>query len=272
MKSLSKSLNFTLKVLSMNLKSLLFLVPLVMLAFGGNTATAQTTPTSQDSGWVDLISAEGPVGIAKISKKVTLCGDVTLSSTPKKLEAVSGQGVVAALQRTGGANLLSKQKFGDCEVQLDFLIAQGSNSGIKLQQRYEIQLYDSHGKDKLTGKDCGGIYPHWNPRGGGRGIEYIDEGVAPQTNATKPAGQWQTLRIVFKAPRFDDEGNKIENGKFESVTLNGQVIHQDVEVDSPTGNAATPLPEVAEAPLMLQLDHGAVAFRRVRVKPLVDSQ
>ncbi len=243
---------------------------LVISTLGWNVAAAETSskqPAADDC-WVELVSDEGPVGFGELNKKISHCGDATLSSKAKQLEAVPGQGVVAALQRSGVPNLVSKQEFGDCEVQMEFLIAKGSNSGIKLQKRYEIQLYDSHGKDKWTAKDCGGIYPHWNPRGGGRGIEYIDEGVPAQINATKPAGQWQTLRIVFKAPRFDDEGNKTENGKFESVTLNGQVIHQDVEVDSPTGNAATPLPEVAEAPLMLQLDHGAVAFRRVRVKPL----
>jgi arylsulfatase A-like enzyme len=105
----------------------------------------------------------------------------------------------------------------------------------------------------------------------GQGLKYIDEGVPPQLNAAKPAGEWQTLRIVFKAPRFDRAGQKTENARFVSVTLNGQLIHQDVEVDSPTGNASTPLPEVAEAPLFLQLDHGAVAFRKVRVRPLKTS-
>jgi len=61
---------------------------------------------------------------------------------------VPGSGVVAALEKleTGGANnLLGKQQFGDCEVQLEFLLGKGSNSGVKLQQRYEIQLFDSLG-------------------------------------------------------------------------------------------------------------------------------
>jgi hypothetical protein len=50
--------------------------------------------------------------------------------------------------------------------------------------------------------------------------------------------------------------------------LNGEVVQQDVEVDSPTGNTHDPLPEVPAGPLYLQMDHGAVAFRQVRVKPL----
>jgi hypothetical protein len=150
---------------------------------------------------------------------------------------------------------------------LEFLLGDGSNSGVKLQQRYEIQLFDSYGKKELSGTDCGGIYPHWKFRRNGRGLNYIDQGVAPKVNAANPAGQWQALHIVFTAPRFDNKGNKIENARFVSVTLNDQEIHRDVEVDSPTGNASSPLPEVAKAPLYLQLDHGPVAFRNVRVKP-----
>jgi hypothetical protein len=75
------------------------------------------------------------------------------------------------------------------------------------------------------------------------------------------------LRIAFTAPRFDSEGIKTKNARFVSVTLNDQEIHRDVDLDSPTGNASSPLPEVANAPLFLQLDHGPVAFRNVRVKP-----
>jgi hypothetical protein len=166
-------------------------------------------------------------------------------------------------------NLLSKQQFGDCEVTLEFLMGKNSNSGVKLQHRYEIQLYDSHHKQQPTATECGGIYPHWVFQGAGKPLKYIDDGVPPNTNAAKPAGQWQTLKIVFRAPRFDSTGKKSENARFVEVVLNGQTIHENIEVDSPTGNASTPLPEVARAPLMLQMDHGAVAFRNVHVYPTV---
>jgi hypothetical protein len=230
---------------------------------------------NQDSrnhdGWVDLIGREGPTGIEEVGKNITLCGDVQTQPTSRELTAMPGVGVVAALSTFDygdNKNLLSKQEFGDCEMYLEFLIGKGSNSGVKLQQRYEIQLYDSHGKDKPSGTDCGGIYPHWVFRRTGGGLDYIDQGVPPKANAAKPAGQWQTLHIVFSAPRFDDQGKKIKNARFVSVKLNDQEIHRDVELDSPTGNASTPLPEVAKAPVYLQLDHGPVAFRNVRVKPL----
>ena len=233
--------------------------------------TLSATNQGPKTAAIDVISNEGPVGIAKVGKNTTLCGDVRLKPDSNDLIAVPGSGVIAALSKkwnSRASNLVSKQEFGDCEVDLEFLIGKGSNSGVKLQRRYEIQLYDSHDKVQPTARECGGIYPHWVFRTDGKGLKYIDKGVPPKGNAAKPAGEWQKLIIVFQAPRFDEQGKKTENARFLQVLLNGQMIHENVEVDSPTGNASTPLPEVAKAPLMLQMDHGAVAFRNVRVKRL----
>jgi hypothetical protein len=221
--------------------------------------------------WIDLISPSGPVGIQGLGNGVTHCGDVKLSDKPGELIASSGSGVVAAISKRGGSgatNLISNKCFEDCEVRLEFLMGENSNSGVKLQQRYEIQLYDSYGRDKPTARDCGGIYPHWVFRIDRKGLNYLDEGIPPIANAAKAAGKWQTLCIVFRAPHFDSEGKKIRNAKFESVVLNGQVVQRNVELDSPTGNASAPLAETPRAKLLLQMDHGAVAFRNVRVRPL----
>lgn len=135
---------------------------------------------------------------------------MSVSANSKVLTAIEGTGVLAALKKVKNGNVFSKQAFGDCEVQLEFLIGKGSNSGIKLHGLYEVQLYDSHGKEKPDGTDCGGIYPHWEfkTKFWMRKLTYTDNGYPPLVNAAKPAGQWQTLKIVFKAPRFDDGGKK----------------------------------------------------------------
>ncbi len=229
----------------------------------GRTTTADT--------WIEIINSTGPKGIQSIGPGITLCGNVQLSDKPGELVASPGTGVVAAthkLEVSEEANLRSKASWGDCEVQLEFLLGKNSNSGVKLEERYEVQLYDSHGRVQPIALDCGGIYPHWIYRADGKGLDYLDKGVPPMANAAKPAGEWQTLSIVFKAPRFDAYGKKLQNARFESVVLNGQLVHENVELGSPTGNAATPLPETPRAPLLLQMDHGAVAFRNVRVRPL----
>jgi alpha-L-fucosidase len=220
--------------------------------------------------WIDVIGPSGPDGILSLAHGVTHCGDVQLSDKPGELATLPGAGIVAATSTLNSScemNLHSKEYFGDCEVELEFLLAKNSNSGVKLQQRYEIQLYDSHGHDQPTALECGGVYPHWVYRADGKSLKYLDQGVPPIVNAAKPAGEWQTLSIVFQAPRFDENGKKTGNARLESVVLNGQVVQQDVELDSPTGNAATPRAETPRAPLLLQMDHGAVAFRNVRVRP-----
>lgn len=222
---------------------------------------------------VELVNEQGPIGMANVSNELVHCGDVKLVEGSAGLEPKPGTGVIAALQffeDREDMNLVSAESFGDCEVELEFLIGRGSNSGVKLQHRYEIQLKDSAEKEQPTARDCGGVYPHWLFQGEGKPLKYIDKGVPPRTNAAKPAGVWQRLKIVFRAPRFDSAGNKTENARFVSVVLNGQPIHEEVQLESPTGNASTPLPEVSQAPLMLQTDHGPVAFRNVSIRRLKD--
>ena len=132
---------------------------------------------------------------------------------------------------------------------------------------YEIQIYDSYGKKgPLTGSDCGGIYPRAEL---GPPYRYLDEGTPPRTNAARKPGEWQTIDITFQAPRFDPQGKKKSaNARFVKVVLNGQLIHENVEVPYPTGWFWRQSKEVARGPLLLQGDHGPVAFRQVRIRPL----
>jgi hypothetical protein len=161
-------------------------------------------------------------------------------------------------------NLLTKQDFGDLEAHFEFLIPKGSNSGVKFETLYEIQIDDSFGVAKPTASDCGGIYPRAEmlPR-----YHHIDVGVPPRTNAARAPGEWQTLDVIFRAPRFDSGGTKIANARFDKVVLNAQMIHENVELKTPTGHAWR-RKEVARGPILLQGDHGPVAFRKIRVREL----
>jgi len=147
--------------------------------------------------------------------------------------------------------LLTTLEHGDCQLTLEFKVPKGSNSGVYFQGQYEVQILDSFGKaDKdLKYGDCGGIY----------------NTAPPKTNASRMPGEWQTFDVIFQAPRFDEKGKKIANAKFVKVIHNGVVIHENVEVKSPT-TAALGGPERANGPLMLQGDHGPVAFRNIRMK------
>jgi hypothetical protein len=181
---------------------------------------------------------------------------------PTRLSGIRGPGdriLNGSQGRT--VNLVTDQKFGDAEVYLEFMLAKGSNSGVYLHGLYEVQIFDSFGStEPITSSDCGGIYHRWIDN---RGVG----GSAPSRNACRRPGEWQSYHIWFRAPRFDASGRKAENARFLRVVFNGLSVQNNVEVDGPT-RAAMDIPEAAINPLMLQGDHGPVAFRNICIRPL----
>ncbi|WP_143673024.1 3-keto-disaccharide hydrolase, partial [Streptomyces sp. b94] len=92
------------------------------------------------------------------------------------------------------------------------------NSGVYIQERYELQILESFGVDTPATNDAGSIYLR----------------KAPDVNAAKPSGTWQSYDIEFQAARFDSDGKKVEDAR---VTLrwNGKLVHRDVAIAGPTG-------------------------------------
>jgi hypothetical protein len=234
------------------------MIPLVASILGGLATHGQT----QDRSWADLTNLDA----WKKPGKWFTADDVALDpDNAKKLAGKPGKRMLLN-GPTGRTNdLLSKEEYGDVEIELEFFIAKGSNSGVKFHGVYEIQILDTHGKKELSGDSCGGIYPRAEQK---PKYHHIDKGIAPKSNAAKPAGEWQSLHAVFLAPRFDAKGTKVASARLVKVVLNGQVIHDDVELKTPTG-ANWARPEAARGPLLLQGDHGPVAFRNVRVRSYV---
>ncbi|MDG9723044.1 family 16 glycoside hydrolase [Streptomyces sp. DH41] len=123
------------------------------------------------------------------------------------------------------------------------------NSGIFLQDRYELQILDSYGDTSPATNEAGAIYLK----------------KAPDTNAAAAPETWQTYDIVFRAARYDDSGRKTADARV-TVVWNGEKVHDDIALDGPTasGRAETP----AAGAIRLQ-DHGnKVRFRDIRVEPL----
>ncbi|SIS54636.1 protein of unknown function [Zobellia uliginosa] len=188
--------------------------------------------------------------------------DFTKPWNLKRIKPGSGVALNNYSEKTHG-HLVTNKEFGDLDLEFDFMMDKGSNSGIYLQGRYEIQLFDSWLKSNSTYADCGGIYQRWNEEGGMKGYE----GVSPLVNASYAPGLWQHLRIIFKAPKFDDKGNKVANARFNEVYLNGVLIHNQVEVSGPT-RASLFHDEKSLGPLMFQGDHGKVALRNIRYRSI----
>jgi len=144
-------------------------------------------------------------------------------------------------------DIYTEQKFGDCTISLGFMVPRGSNSGVYAMGEYEVQILDSYGKKQVGTGDLGGIYAV----------------AAPRVNAARKPGEWQTLFIDFKAPKFKN-GKKIANARFVKIVLNDQVIHENVEMTTRGGGGVTGK-EAPTGPLMFQGNHGVVAYRNIKI-------
>ncbi len=178
----------------------------------------------------------------------------------------AGKGIIVNLNdESKKSPLLTAWDHGDIDMELEFMVPKGSNSGIYLQGRYEVQLFDSWGIKNPKFSDLGGIFRNWESEEG-----KIYMGKAPLVNAAKAPGLWQKMYISFKAPRFDAQGKKIANAKLNKVQINGLTIHENLEIPLPTGGPIENN-ERAKGPLMVQGDHGAVAFRNIKYRLIEDS-
>ncbi len=192
----------------------------------------------------------------------SVAGSVTSDFNKEySLDKKNGTGVLVTIPgKKDNKDLYTVMEHGDIDLSLDFLMPKGSNSGIYLQGRYEIQLADSWGKDKLAADDLGGVYYRWDESRPAGSFGY--DGVAPRLNASRAPGLWQNIRIIFRAPRFDAAGKKTENARIVKLILNGATITENAELTGPTRGSAF-ADEAAKGPLRIQGDHGPVAIRSI---------
>jgi hypothetical protein len=158
-------------------------------------------------------------------------------------------GVMTVVKGTG--DILSNETYTDAWVHVEFRCpdmpeATGQhkgNSGVYMQGRYEIQVLDSYGWAVPGLGDCGGVYNQF----------------APLVNACKPAMEWQSYDVVFRAARVNDAGEMVEGPRM-TVLQNGIVIHNNIELPGVTGGSVDQ--NVGEpGPLLLQ-DHGDLVSYR----------
>jgi hypothetical protein len=135
-------------------------------------------------------------------------------------------------------NLRTVDAFEDFNLKLEVNIPKGSNSGIYLRGKYEVQIADSYG-NPLDSHNMGAVYSR----------------VAPSVAAEKPAGEWQTLDITLCE-------------RHVIVVLNGVKIIDNKPIGGITGGALCP-DATAPGPVYLQGDHGKVLYRNIVLTPIV---
>lgn len=192
-----------------------------------------------------------------------------VSAVQEKCEfEVNGEGNILVNSTTKDKTrpyLITKEEFGDVKIELEFMVPKDSNAGVYVMGRYEIQILDSFGKERTGSGDLGGLYQRWDPKRPKASQGY--EGTAPKENAAKAPGEWQTMDIVFRAPRFDEAGKKRKDATFEKVLVNGKLVQENVATSGHTQSA--PFEGDAKVgPIAIQGDHGPIAIRSYKVTPL----
>lgn len=135
-----------------------------------------------------------------------------------------------------GSNLVTNQSFSDFKLHIEFRCPRGSNSGVYLRGRYEVQIEDSKGKEPQ--KDLlGAVYGF----------------IKPSEMAAKDAGEWQSFDITLI-------------GRMVTIIANGKQIICNQEIPGITGGALNSR-EGEPGPLYIQGDHGPIEFRNIVLTP-----
>ena len=162
--------------------------------------------------------------------------------------------------RPGTGPIFTKEKFGDCQLHIEWrapAVIEGEgqgrgNSGVFLQNRYEVQILDSYDNGTYSNGQAGSIYKQ----------------AIPLVNAMQPPGKWNTYDIIYKAPRFNDDGIKVAPA-YVTVLHNGILIQDHFEVKGSTEYIGLPK-YIAHGDDVIQLqDHAnPVSYRQIWIRRL----
>jgi hypothetical protein len=217
------------------------------------------------------------------AKKVwVVCDDVRLDpADPARLLPIGTGGRPTSVLLCGGdgrgSDLMTGESFGDYELHLEFTVPKGSNSGVYNRGLFEIQIFDSFGVLKPAFHDCGALY----------------ERAVPPTNLARPPGEWQSYDITMKGKRLtlvwngqlvyhdrDVRYGETDEAAFERLTAEnaGRPPELRVRLEEKDGKYVGYFGEGGTrsgldgpdrpGPILLQGDHGPVAFRNIRIRRL----
>jgi Domain of Unknown Function (DUF1080) len=248
---------------------------------------ASTTSVSRsDDRWTPLFNGKDLAGWTPRNpgaKKVWVaCDDVKLDpADPTRLLPVGAGGRPDAVLLCGGdgrgSDLMTTESFGDYELHLEFNVPKGSNSGVYNRGLFEIQIFDSFGVTRPAFHDCGTLY----------------ERAVPPVNLAKPPGEWQSYDITLKGKRLslvwngrdvyrdrDVRYGETDKAAFERLTAEnaGKPPELRVRLEQKDGKYVGYFGEGGTrsgldgpdrpGPILLQGDHGPVAFRNIRIRRL----
>lgn len=196
---------------------------------------ADATPQSTEA---KLSPAEAQAGFKMLFNGKDLSGWKLRNPDGRKSWSAQNGMLVNVADKEHGTDLVSEPQFKDFTVRFEYMIPSNANSGFYLRGRYEIQIFDDFLADRAVPSGNGALYNF----------------KAPAAPVSRAPGEWQQVEATIR-------GDKV------TVILNGTKIHDEVKIDRATGGELDQ--KLGEpGPILLQGDHGSVAFRRIRIKTL----
>ncbi|SEF98403.1 Carbohydrate binding module (family 35) [Nonomuraea solani] len=195
------------------------------------------------------------------AERIKLFDGSSLAAWEKRSGGAATWPIADGAMESYGGDIRTRRTFGDFKLHVewnepdyppDVTGQQRGNSGVFLQERYEVQVLESFGDTTLANNEAGAIYSK----------------RAPDRNMATASGTWQTYDITYRAPRFTGAGVKVDNARV-TVIWNGVVVHDNVAIDGGTGDNVAE--SAASGAIRLQ-DHGDAGanprFRNVWIEPV----
>lgn len=188
----------------------------------------------------------------------------TQEVAPAKWIIKDGAMTVNKDMRNGGGNIQTKESFGSFQLHIEWCVPEMSaeftsqirgNSGVYLQNMYEVQILDSYNNDTYVNGMAGSIYKQ----------------SAPLANAMRKPGEWNVFDIIYNAPEFNADGTyKVR--PYVTVIQNGVVLQNHTEILGTTEYIGFPQVKVhGDGPILLQ-NHGdpspSISFRNIWIRKM----
>lgn len=166
----------------------------------------------------------------------------------------------AMVVKPGTGDIMTRRKFDNFQLHIEFRTpavvqseGQGrGNSGVFLQNRYEVQVLDNYNNKTYCNGQAGSLYKQ----------------TPPLVNACRQPGEWQTYDIIYTAPIFNDDGLKVRSA-YVTVIHNGVVVQHHTEIKGTTEYIGWPKNMAHGADVIKLQDHGNLtAFRNIWIREM----
>ncbi|WP_339618167.1 family 16 glycoside hydrolase [uncultured Gilvimarinus sp.] len=175
------------------------------------------------------------------------------------IEEGDGQAVVNATDSP--ANLLTNVHLGDSVVSLTYMVNASANASVYLQGRYAIKLTANGAAGELGSESAGAVSGRWD-----NDAEKLVDGVLPLESVAVSPTEWHTLTARFRAPRYDEASNKVDNALLLEVAIDGKVVQRNTILPNFSVGSVDPW-ETTSGPTMIHVESGTLAIRGMSTRP-----